>query len=102
MVLLVENPAHQCLFAGNDLYRLLITDGFHDFFTTLLHLTQRDIISFNRYTIVYVECDGPPPVITIGWTNILNAPIVIVINTKIQRGFNSGNVMSLNFCHPLA
>ena len=48
MVLLVENPAHQCLFAGNDLYRLLITDGFHDFFTTLLHLTQRDIISFNR------------------------------------------------------
>ena len=46
MVLLVENPAHQCLFAGNDLYRLLITDGFHDFFTTLLHLTQRDIISF--------------------------------------------------------
>ena len=39
MVLLVENPAHQCLFAGNDLYRLLITDGFHDFFTTLLHLT---------------------------------------------------------------
>ena len=59
-------------------------------------------VSYISYTTVYVEFDGPPPVITIGCTNIRNAPIVIVIKTNTHNGFNSGRVMSLNFCHGVA
>ena len=52
--------------------------------------------------MVYVEWSGPPPVMTIGCTSMRKAPMVTVIKTNTHKGFNSGRVMSRNFCHELA